>query len=76
VTVRVLVAAVPLGDIPAGKLRTVVAKVIADAPRESTVVRRYREQPPLVRSGDGRWRSGRLDLVLAGEFDLMQADER
>jgi ATP-dependent Clp protease ATP-binding subunit ClpC len=76
VTVRVVVAAVPLGDVPAGKSRAIIAKVIAETPRESTVVRRYRELPPLVRSGDGRWRSGRLDLVLAGAFDLMQADEK
>jgi ATP-dependent Clp protease ATP-binding subunit ClpC len=76
VTVRVVMAAVPLGDVPAGKSRAVIAKAIAEASRDSTVVRRYRERPPLVRSGDGHWRSGRLDLVLAGDFDLLQADER
>jgi ATP-dependent Clp protease ATP-binding subunit ClpC len=35
------------------------------------VVRRYREQPPLVRDAGGKWRTGRLDLVLGGEFDLL-----
>jgi len=30
-------------------------------------VRRYRGEPdPLVRSGDGSWRSGRFDAVLGG----------
>jgi ATP-dependent Clp protease ATP-binding subunit ClpC len=46
---------------------------LEQAPRENTVARRYREQPPLVRSGNGKWRSGRLDLVLGGDFDLLQA---
>ena len=37
-----------------------------------TVVRRYREAPtPLVRDALRDWRSGRLDRVLAGNFDLM-----
>ncbi|MDJ0944449.1 MAG: AAA family ATPase [Kiloniellales bacterium] len=37
-----------------------------------TVVRRYREKPtPLVRDARRDWRSGRLDRVLAGNFDLM-----
>ncbi|MBM3788756.1 MAG: AAA family ATPase [Acidobacteria bacterium] len=36
-----------------------------------TVVRRYREQPsPLVRDGVRHWRTGRLDRVLGGDFDL------
>jgi ATP-dependent Clp protease ATP-binding subunit ClpC len=37
-----------------------------------TIVRRYREEPsPLVRDGVKNWRSGRLDRVLGGDFDLM-----
>ncbi|PWU19998.1 MAG: hypothetical protein C5B48_13040, partial [Candidatus Rokuibacteriota bacterium] len=37
-----------------------------------TVVRRYRLQPsPLVRDSVRDWRTGRLDRVLAGDFDLM-----
>lgn len=36
------------------------------------IVRRYREEPsPLVRDGVKNWRSGRLDRVLGGDFDLM-----
>ena len=43
----------------------------ADA-NDKTVVRRYREEPtPLVRDALRDWRSGRLDRVLAGNFDLM-----
>jgi ATP-dependent Clp protease ATP-binding subunit ClpC len=47
------------------------------ADRPSAVVRRYRSDPsPLVRSGDGKWRTGRLDAVLRGDFDLLTvADE-
>jgi ATP-dependent Clp protease ATP-binding subunit ClpC len=36
------------------------------------VVRRYREKPsPLVRDTVRDWRTGRLERVLAGDFDLM-----
>jgi ATP-dependent Clp protease ATP-binding subunit ClpC len=72
VTVRVRLAAVPLGDIPAAKERKTILKALDEAERTSTVVRRYREEPPLVRDGAGKWRTGRLDLVLGGEFDLLQ----
>ena len=38
-----------------------------------TIVRRYRERPtPLVRDAVRGWRTGRLDLVLAGGFDLIE----
>ena len=37
-----------------------------------SIVRRYREHPsPLVRDSRG-WRTGRLDRVLAGDFDLFR----
>ena len=43
----------------------------AGAP-STTIVRRYREQPsPLVRDAIAGWRTGRLDQVLGGDFDLM-----
>ena len=36
------------------------------------VVRRYREKPsPLVRDAIRGWRSGKLDRVLGGDFDLI-----
>ena len=38
-----------------------------------TIVRRYRERPtPLVRDSVRGWRTGRLDFVLAGGFDLIE----
>jgi ATP-dependent Clp protease ATP-binding subunit ClpC len=37
-----------------------------------SIVRRYREEPsPLVRDGVKNWRTGRLERVLGGDFDLM-----
>jgi ATP-dependent Clp protease ATP-binding subunit ClpC len=39
----------------------------------ATIVRRYRERPtPLVRDAVRNWRTGRLDAVLAGSFDLVE----
>jgi hypothetical protein len=64
----VRLAVVPLGDVPAAKEARVVRQALDEAPRSATVVRRYREQPPLVRDAVGHWRTGRLDLVLGGEF--------
>ncbi|HWS90701.1 MAG TPA: AAA family ATPase [Pyrinomonadaceae bacterium] len=45
----------------------------ADAPpQQQQVVRRYREEPsPLVRDSARGWRTGRLERVLDGDFDLM-----
>jgi ATP-dependent Clp protease ATP-binding subunit ClpC len=75
-TARVCLVATPLGDVPAAKLQKEIVAALDKAPRSSTVVRRYRRDPaPLVRSGDGRWRTGRLDAVLRGDFDLLAADE-
>ncbi|HMV50470.1 MAG TPA: AAA family ATPase, partial [Blastocatellia bacterium] len=37
------------------------------------IVRRYREQPsPLVRDGVRQWRTGRIDRVFGGDFDLIR----
>lgn len=73
VTARVRVAPVPLGEeVPAKELDAVLA-ALARAPPASAIVRRYRDEPPLVRSGDGKWRTGRIDLVLKGDFDLCQS---
>jgi ATP-dependent Clp protease ATP-binding subunit ClpC len=75
VTARLRLAVVPLGDVPAAKERTVIIAALDKAPRATTVVRRYREEPPLVRDAAGQWRTGRLDLVLGGDFDLLQWTE-
>ncbi len=51
--------------------REVMATPLAGAP---SVVRLYRERPdPLVKSRRRGWRSGRLDRVLDGDFDLLDA---
>ena len=76
VTARVCVAVVPLGELPAAKERKLIVTALDAAPRPNAVVRRYRERPPLVRDATGKWRTGRLDLVLGGEFDVLQAGER
>ena len=41
-------------------------------PALRTIVRRYRQDPsPLVRDTAGGWRTGKLDLVLEGDFDVV-----
>jgi ATP-dependent Clp protease ATP-binding subunit ClpC len=76
VTAGVRYAVVPLGDVPASKTASAVVRELERTPRHASVVRRYREQPPLVRDGEGKWRTGRLDLVLGGEFDLLGVGRR
>ena len=73
-TARVRLAVAPLGDVPAARMQSaLIAAFDKDPP--SVVVRRYRGEPsPLVRSGDGSWRTGKLDAVLRGDFDLLMAD--
>src|SRR5262249_39735671 len=68
VTARVRLAVIPLSGVPPAKEAHIVLQVLEQAPRLTTVVRRYREDPPLVRDAAGQWRTGRLDLVLGGEF--------
>jgi ATP-dependent Clp protease ATP-binding subunit ClpC len=72
VAARVRFGVVPLGDLPAAKARHAIFAALDEAQRPNAVVRRYREQPPLVRDARGKWRTGRLDLVLGGAFDLLQ----
>jgi ATP-dependent Clp protease ATP-binding subunit ClpC len=46
-----------------------------DGDDDPRIVRRYRAEPsPLVRDGIRGWRSGRLDRVLAGEFDAISGE--
>jgi ATP-dependent Clp protease ATP-binding subunit ClpC len=75
-TARVRLAVVPLGDVPAAKEQKLIVEALEEASQINAVIRRYREEPPLVRDAIGKWRTGRLDLVLGGEFDLLQAGER
>ncbi len=74
---RVRLAVAPLGDLPADKLRLALADALARGQQPHAVVRRYRRQPsPLVRNMNGSWRTGKLDAVLRGDFDLMAASHR
>ncbi len=71
-TVRVTVA--PRGTTPPAdgeRLDEVARAALAAAPSPNAVVRRYRTGPsPLVRDSVRGYRTGNLDGVLAGEFDL------
>jgi ATP-dependent Clp protease ATP-binding subunit ClpC len=70
VNVHVAVAPRPLGS-SNGDLQEESRRALAACPPPSTVLRRYRREPsPLVRDASG-WRTGRIDQVLAGEFDTL-----
>ncbi len=63
----------PAGEGDAALRTQAVATLAAQPLAAPVVVRRYREEPsPLVRDGVRGWRTGRLDRVWAGEFDVMQ----
>ncbi|HJQ34020.1 MAG TPA: AAA family ATPase, partial [Pyrinomonadaceae bacterium] len=74
---RATVRVVAQPDEPAGRgpraLRAQAEQALAGgAPTSQTIVRRYREEPsPLVRDSARGWRTGRLERVLDGDFDLM-----
>jgi ATP-dependent Clp protease ATP-binding subunit ClpC len=73
---RVRLVTTPLGDLPAGRMHMQILAALDKTPRPNNVVRRYRAEPaPLVRSADGSRRSGKLDAVLRGDFDLLLADD-
>jgi ATP-dependent Clp protease ATP-binding subunit ClpC len=49
-----------------------LTRLVGQAEKKRNVVRRYREQPsPLVRDSASGLRSGNLDQVLGGDFDLV-----
>jgi ATP-dependent Clp protease ATP-binding subunit ClpC len=73
---KVRVRVVPQPDAPAGHDRDAArrqaqAALDAASPSKLAVVRRYRETPALVRDRVRGWRSGKLDRILAGDFDLV-----
>ena len=74
---RATVRVVAQPDEPAGRgpeaLREQAARSLAaDSQTPPQVVRRYREEPsPLVRDSARGWRTGRLERVLDGDFDLI-----
>ena len=75
IRVRVEVAGVPVGVPDKAADRAVEAATLLDElAGKVEVVRRYRRDPsPLVRDSIRHWRSGRLDAVLAGSFDVLDA---
>jgi ATP-dependent Clp protease ATP-binding subunit ClpC len=72
VTVKVEVAGVPPGEpVDRAAFLERVQRALDAAPAVQRVTRRYRFDPaPLVRDAVRNYRTGRLDRVLAGEFDL------
>ena len=73
---RVRLAIAPLGDLPADKFRNALADALGRGPQPHAVVRRYRSEPsPLVRNMNGSWRTGKLDAVLRGDFDLIAVSQ-
>ncbi len=71
VRVRVIAQPLAVADTVAG-LRTQADEGFSGEAKTAVIVRRYREAPsPLVRDSRGAWRTGRLDRVLAGDFDVM-----
>jgi ATP-dependent Clp protease ATP-binding subunit ClpC len=76
VAARVRLAIAPLGDLPADKFRSALAEALGRGLQPHAVVRRYRSEPsPLVRNMNGSWRTGKLDAVLRGDFDLIAASQ-
>lgn len=71
---RVRIARAPLEELPKQRLKAALETALASSGRGSNVVRRYRDgASPLVRDLAAGWRTGRLDAVLAGDFDLIAA---
>ncbi|HEX7174258.1 MAG TPA: AAA family ATPase [Pyrinomonadaceae bacterium] len=66
----------PAGRAPDALRRQAEAALEQDASAQSaanTIVRRYREEPsPLVRDSVRGWRTGKLERVLDGDFDLFR----
>ncbi len=74
VTARVRLAPSPLGELPPAKLRVALANAFSQSGASNTLIRRYRSgASPLVRDMAAGWRSGRLDAVMRGDFDLIGA---
>jgi ATP-dependent Clp protease ATP-binding subunit ClpC len=70
---RVRVVAQPVAPAPLAARAQAQAVLAAAGAAPTAVVRRYRRLPsPLVRDAVAGWRTGRLDLVLGGDFDLMR----
>ena len=72
---RVRVTKTPLDDLPRTEAFRMLWGKLSEEPPSGTVVRRYRGEPsPLVRDAIRGWRTGRMDEVLKGDFDLIGAE--
>src|SRR5205085_1192032 len=71
-TAQVLITTLPLGNASKAEIRQILAGAFGSkAKRGTNIVRRYRRgATPLVRNGDGSIRSGKVEEVLRGNFDL------
>jgi ATP-dependent Clp protease ATP-binding subunit ClpC len=73
---KIQVQVIPQADVPEGPDRgdlkqQAQAAFEGDQDHTPAIVRRYRKHPsPLVRDSVRGWRTGRLDRVLGGDFDL------
>ncbi len=77
VTARVRVVPAPPGELAPNRLRATLAAAFSQSAASNTLTRRYRNgASPLVRDMAAGWRSGRLDAVLRGDFDLIAAIQR
>ena len=77
IVARVTVVGGPDQDLPEAGAFGAACELLGKTPANTMIVRRYREGPaPLVRDVAGGWRSGRLENVLAGDFDLIGAVAR
>ncbi len=77
IVARVTIVGGPDQGLPEHGERAAASRLVASAPATTTIIRRYRAEPaPLVRDIAGGWRSGRLDAVLDGDFDLIGAVKR
>ncbi len=73
-TARVRVVPAPLEELSGNRLKSALEAAFSAAGRGSNVVRRYRDgDSPLVRDLATGWRTGKLDAVLGGDFDLIAA---
>lgn len=65
--------AAPVSGGIAGLRRAATAAFASHEPERPKIVRRYRREPsPMVRDSMRGWRTGRLDIVLGGDFDLVE----
>jgi ATP-dependent Clp protease ATP-binding subunit ClpC len=67
----------PAAGTPGGLLRQATGAFESRSADVLRIVRRYRDEPsPLVRDSVRGWRTGKLDRVLDGDFDIVRGRQR